>query len=425
MMSKPLPALALLAAVPLALHADGCKFNLNGRFVPEREQRAMIEWTDGTETLHVAALSDLTTEASVWVVPIRAPAAAVRAEPVEEFPVVGFYQTLKSRAREPLDSWLAATAILNSGGLLCPGFVGGCDDKKATGGAREVSRVEKLGMVVTVVSAQSRPALEQYFEAQGVNRRTADLTSLEPYFGHPEYAFVCGWVARSGEPAAATGLKVTFPSPNLWFPLRPTRAYSNPVQTVVYARGFVKPADGCDLPDLRCEYAYGTVELRSVKRSFAGSAGRDRLRHYSGADTPLTRVTLTADPRQWDRDLELVPGTTAAGTFNLALAGWIQDISLGWSAILGGLLGLLLPRLTIPRSDRIWTDYLGGALTGAAILFTIWASFLVFAVWRSLRFREGFGPLRRYLVLAGFAVVHFLLVLAIYLILTNSVVREG
>jgi hypothetical protein len=428
-MSRTLaPILLTLLAAPLGMHADGCKYALNGRFVPEREQRALIEWADGTETLYVAALSDATSEGSVWVVPVRAPANGVRAEPVDEFPVVGFYQTLKSRAREPLDNWLAATAVLDSGGLVCPcfaGFVGGCDDKKSTGSAKEVSRVEKLGMVVTVVSAESRPALEEYLGAQGIDRRAADLAPLEPYFGKSEYAFVCAWVARTGGPAAATGLKLAFPSPTLWFPLRPTRAYASAVDTVVYTRGFVKPVDGCDLPDLRCEYVYGLVEPQGVYRAFTGAHRADRHRHYSGASEPLTRITLTSDPRQWDRDLELVPGTTAVGSANLALTGWVLDVGLGWSAILGALLGLFLPRLTIPRAERHWADYFGGTVTGAAILFTIWASMLAFAIWRSVRFREGMGPPKRYLAVIGLAFVHFLFVLAIYGVLVACFVREN
>jgi len=426
-MSRTL-ALIAIVATPVGVHADGCKYALNGRFVPEREQRALIEWVDGTETLFVAALSDPTSEGSAWVVPVRATATAIRAEPVDEIPVVGYYETLKSRARKGLDNWLAATAVLDSGGLVCPclaGFVGGCEDKKSSAPGKEVSRVEKLGMIVTVVTAESHYALEEYLAGNGIERRAADLGPLEPYFGKPEYAFVCGWVARAGEPAVATGLRLVFPSPTLWFPLRPTRAYASPVATVVFARGFVRPADGCDLPDLRCEYVYGLVESQSVNRSFAVSDRTDRYRHYSGRTESLTRVTLTTNPKEWDKDLELVPGTTTLGSANQALSGWVADVGLGWSAILGAFLGLFLPRLTIPKADRRWADYVGGAVTGAAILFTIWACVLVFAVWRSIRFREGFGPPRRYLPLVALAATHLLIVLAIYGVLVTGFVREN
>jgi hypothetical protein len=251
---------------------------------------------------------------------------------------------------------------------------------------------------------------------------------LEPYFGHQEFAFVCGWAAQPGEPARATGLKLVFPSPTLWFPLRPTRVYANPVGTVVYVRDMVKPAEGCDLPGLRCEYVYGIVEPRSVSKAFAAAPRYDRSAHYADAhyktgEALLTRVTLTDNPQVWDRDLELVPGASTGGQVSLAITGWVQDVGLGWSALLGALLGLFLPRLTVPRADRSWADYLGGALTGAAILFTVWASALVFAIWRSARFREGVGPPRRYLAIFALAVVHFLIVLAIYVVLVVGFVR--
>lgn len=421
-------ALVLLAAVP-TVRADGCKFARDGRFVPEREQRAMIEWSGGVETLYVAALSDLTKDASVWVVPIRAASTAITAEPVDEFPVVGFYETLKTRARRPLDDWLTMTAVLNSGGLLCPLIAPGCEDKSTATG-KEVSRVEKLGMIVTVVSAESRPALESYFETQGINRKVADLSPLDPYFGKPDYAFVCGWVAREGDPATATGLKIVFASPTLWFPLRPTRAYANPVGTVVYVRGAARPADGCDLPGLRCEYVYGVVEPRSINKAFAAAPVYERSSHYAeaqyaGKETLLTRVTLTDNPQAWNQDLVLEPGATTGGQVNFALTGWVRDIGLGWSGILGAFIGLLLPLVAIPRSKRRPIDYLGGALTGCAIMFSIWASVIVFAVWRWIRFGDAIGSPRRYLVFIGLAVVHFLAVLAVYLVLVTWFVREG
>ena len=415
-------AMVMLLVVPLGVRADGCKITLNGRFVPEREQRALIEWADGTETLHVAARSEATTAGTIWMVPVRAPAVAVRAEPVDEFPVVGYYETLKSRSRKRLDNWLMATAVLNTGGLLCPCFVGGCDDKKAA--VKEASRIEKLGMVVTVVTTDSRTALEQYLTAQGVDRRGVDLSPLEPYLGKPEYALVCGWVARSDEPATATGLKIVFPSPTVWFPLRPTRAYASPVDTVVFVRGFVKPADGCDLPDLRCEYIYGKVEKQSVHRAFAAASLRDRVEHYYGETEPLTRVTLTTDPQKWHRDLELVQGTTLSGSANLAITGWMSRIGLVWSAILGALLGLSLPLLALPRTDRSWGDYLAGVLAGAAIALSIWASAVVFFGWRAVTARERLGPARRYLALVSLVVTHFLVVLAIHGALTKSVAGE-
>lgn len=412
-MSPKYTAVALLLlALPSDTRADGCKFASNGRVVPEREQRALIEWADGTETLYVATLSDPITEGNVWVVPVRAAATLVVAEPVEEMPAVVYYQTLKRRAERQLREAIAFAAVLDSGGVCCPLFIGGCgmDAPKA---AVEVSRVEQLGMVVTVLSAESRAEIEQYLDAQGVNRAAADLSPLDPYFGQLGYAFVCGWVANRDQPTSAAGLKVVFPSPTLWFPLRPTRAYTEPVETVVYARGFVRPAAGCHLPRLKCEYIYGEVKAVGLGQVFDKSQSRDHP-GYAPPDLlePFTRVTLTTDPQQWDRDLELVPGTTTVGAVALAVTGWVGFLGPLWAALLGAALGLMIPWLTIPKAERRRGDWLSGAAIGAAIVLTIWISALAFTVWQGMRFPDRPYRLRRYVVLSALAVVHFAIVFA-------------
>ena len=219
---------ASLLVVPPA-RADGVKFQSDGRKVPEREQRAFIDWEDGVETLHVAANADPTTEGAVWIVSIRSSAKAIRAEPVDQFPGVIYYETLKNRAGRQLHEAIALAQFLDSGGFFCLPFLG-CGGAGPYKSAIEESRIEKLGMVVVVLSAETRQALENYLNAQGVSRSAVDLSSVEPYIGKPEFAFVCGWVAKAGKPVSATGLKVVFPSPTIWFPLQPTRAYTNAVK---------------------------------------------------------------------------------------------------------------------------------------------------------------------------------------------------
>jgi hypothetical protein len=142
------PVLAIAASLLMipAARADGCKFQTDGRLVTEREQRAVIEWEDGVETLHVAARADPTTEGTVWIVPIRANARSVQAEPVERFPAVVYYETLKSRAVRDLRDSIGVTGLLNSGGLCLFTFFGGCGGA-GPAAAIEESRVEKLGMV--------------------------------------------------------------------------------------------------------------------------------------------------------------------------------------------------------------------------------------------------------------------------------------
>jgi hypothetical protein len=412
-MSRVLPVLLLTALAGGPVRADGCKFAPDGRLVPEREQVALVEWADGVETLHVAARSDETTAGGVWVVPVRGDAAAVRAEPVEKFPVVTFYRRDRDVARERLRSTIQMAQLLNSGGFCCIGVPLGC----SAGGpdvAKEVARVEKHGMVVTVVRAETREEIENYLDAQGVNRKAVNLSSLESYIGREKFAFVCGWTA-AGRPMTATGFKIEFPSPTAWFPLRPTSVYADPVETVVYVRGRVKPAAGCDLPRLHCEYVHGVVKELGVGQSFERREFLEERRHYHYEDRPepLTRVTLTTDPKAWDRDLELIPGLTADGQLVDALAGWASSNAPLFVVALGAVLGVMIPWVTIPKAERKRIDWLAGALVGAAVIFSLWASAFVLAAWRTIRFWERPSEPVRYLILPAFAAVHFLIVFAV------------
>jgi hypothetical protein len=410
MRSLRFAVIVTLLAGPATARADGCKYSFTGRIVPEREQRALIEWADGFETLYVAARSDPTAEGTVWIVPIRATAADVRAEPVDEFPTVTHYETVADKARRRLFTAVGIVAIMDSGGLCCPFFVGGCAGSPAA--AAEVSRVERLGMIVTVISADSRAAIEKYLDDQGVNRSAADLSPLNPYFGPGGNAFVCGWVAKRSEPATANGLKVTFPAPNVWFPLRPTRAYTGPVETVVYVRGFVQPAAGCELPGLACQTIFGHVEAKGIGQAFdLGRAEAEEFIRRQGRFSKfeqMTRVTLTTDPQQWDRDLELVSGSDRRTDVAMAVLGWLGFLGPLWSALLGASLGLMLPLATIPRAERRKIDWLAGVLTGAAIALTLWASAIVFVIWRAIRFRGRPRPPGGVRALLVLAVVHLM-----------------
>jgi hypothetical protein len=127
-------------------------------------------------------------------------------------------------------------------------------------------------------------------------------------------------------------------------------------------------------------------------------------------------VTLTTDPQKWDRDLELVPGTTFTGSLALIVTESVGTYA-AWfgSTLIGAALGLVIPLLTVPKAQRRWVDWLAGALTGAAIILTVWASVVVFSVWRRWRphERSPLPGLDALLVMPALAVVHFAIVVGV------------
>jgi hypothetical protein len=181
---------------------------------------------------------------------------------------------------------------------------------------------------------------------------------------------------------------------------------------VVDTRGFVKPAPGCNLPGLSCQYVFGETKELGVGDAFKPVDPHGRFYTPAQPLERLTRVTLTTDPQQWDRDLELVPGTTLAGSVALAVTGWAGNLAPLWSALVGAMLGIGLTWWTVTKRERKPVDWLGGALLGASIVLTIWATLIFYAAWRQWRFAHhpASGYLYRWRVVPVLAILHFAIV---------------
>src|SRR5262249_13391226 len=118
--------------------------------------------------------------------------------------------------------------------------------------------VEKLGMVVEVLTAQSPAALDRYLTGKPLGVRAADVAALKPYC-EEGYTLVCGWAAGPAAEAQARAVRIEFPSDHVFYPLRPTRVYESDVPTAIFVRGWVRPGAGMALPGLRCRHLRGHV----------------------------------------------------------------------------------------------------------------------------------------------------------------------
>src|SRR5687768_17236742 len=104
----PLALLAALSTVAPA-RADGFLLAKFGKYIPEREQRAFIEWQDGRETLCGATRSDPAAGPAVWIVPVPSRPQAVKAEPVELFRHVAFTRSATEESGRVLSDTVLLT----------------------------------------------------------------------------------------------------------------------------------------------------------------------------------------------------------------------------------------------------------------------------------------------------------------------------
>lgn len=378
----PLTGLLLLPAVA---QADGCVLGKFGKYVPEKEQRAFIEWEAGRERLFVATRIADTKGPALWLVPVPASPEQVLAEPVEQFPHVVTSFSEVEKAQEILKAKAAGTVFLN--GLLppflcCPFALGTTANKTFSSISETVEvhqHIEKLGMIVEVLTAQSTDALDKYLSEKALGVKASQITALEPYL-RKNFSLICAWPSQPGQPLSARAVRLEFPAPRVFYPLQPSRVYDEEIQTAIYVRGWWQIQQRRNLPGLHCGYKMGRVTEISIEQLGKPMAALLSNTEKS-VEEPLTRVELSGLPQGWTDDLELVEGTPPAISLAQAIGSKGPVEGMIASSILGVVLAWLLPWAVVPREQRRWTDWLWALGVGGSICLSIYISALVFYFW--------------------------------------------
>jgi hypothetical protein len=383
--------LTIFFATPVG-NADGFVLNKGGRYVPEEEQQAFIEWRDGSETLFVKTRTVASTEPTLWILPVPSRPDQVQAEPVAKFPVVHReYKVVKTAGlllqRSATIGFLADTGVVP---FCCAGAIGGCggDDK-----AKDVEvhqRTEKLGMVVEVLTARTTAGLDVYLTSKQITKRAADIDALVPYVAG-EYSLICAWTADPSVSPVARALRIDFVSPTVFYPLLPTSVYDSPISGSVYVRGWVRHSDDTSNPNTKCHYVEGIVEEINYELP---TEERQRI-HERTQFERLTRVELPSHPKEWRHDLNLRAGAPAAVHLSQGIINLDLNLAFLLCSAMGIILAPLLALCAIPRGRRGWLDFVWAGAVGAAMGLTVYASAIAFCIWfkwRSLRFKGEEGP---------------------------------
>jgi hypothetical protein len=361
-----MPALLLVLAPTAFAYSDGCVVRRGGHYVREAEQRAFIEWADGRETLFVATKTEATDEATLWLLPVPGSPSQVKATPVASYPRVTDAAPITARAREAV---LRARVYIFALDIGCFCVLFGCSGKATQGGDVIVhERIECLGMVVETLTAKSTDALDGYLTSHALDVRAANLTSLAPYL-QQDYTLVCAWRSGATAEGKARALRIEFPTPHVYFPLRPSRVYTDQVATAIFVRGWFQPTDKSNTLDVRCRYLRGRVEL-------------DQPGEAPSPQERLTQVLLSQKTSAWTEDLTMTEGApTGATTAESIMDAMNAGIWLGPTALVGMSVGLFLPLLLLPANHRSRWSYGVGALAGASVVFSSLMMILILVTW--------------------------------------------
>jgi hypothetical protein len=202
--------IAMLLIIP-AIKADGMIVHPHDMFVPENQQLALINWSDGREHLLLAIQTDKIDEKSAWIVPIPASPEQTIINILPDFPEL-YGSDIKESAKSELDSLfyrMSATQIYpifftpyhyysTRAGMGLIAAMGGAE-KAAAPGIVVHEHIEKEGIVTELITAKNGETFYTYLNSKGLNVSKKGIPVLDNYIGK-DYSFVVSWILPKTEP---------------------------------------------------------------------------------------------------------------------------------------------------------------------------------------------------------------------------------
>ena len=326
--------------------------------LPERTQAAAIAHADGVQRMIITVDFELDEAAeALWIFPAPGDPNAVVLDVLDQFSLFQGDDLCRD-ARRKVDGLMSlfrasqvypifAEAFLSHSSYMTRSHEDVAGGPIMGGGKSDVfihAEVSKWGIRSEAVTATSFEALADYLRGKNAAIKEDHVQSFRPYFAEG-YVFVLVWIESQAElvdrfatqPQHRQYLRfrrpcifVQFPTPTIFYPLKPTSGYGQAVVPVrLFLVGHVMPqADPSLLADLHCGYF----------RQERGREGFDRLlsgHNPRGMDYTLVRLAVPAS--RFVDDLRFEPGAPTRVRFAAA----VSDLDAGEFFWLYALIGFL------------------------------------------------------------------------------------
>ena len=199
-MKKALLFLFILLLIPSVI-ADGVIWRPdNWQPLEQNEQRAVIAYQDGLEKMIIAVDFSMAYDKAVWIFPVPAKPQRVVIDVVTEFPtfsgksIEGYIQQpVKRAALGIVYPFFIPTPVIPTEEFY-PRY--GYPLAEGMGGVVVHEHLEKEGVTVELVTAESGDALYNYLSSKGLNVQRSAISVFDGYIGK-EYSFVVAWITGS------------------------------------------------------------------------------------------------------------------------------------------------------------------------------------------------------------------------------------
>lgn len=318
----------------------------------ESQQYCYINYSNNSQNmiLTVDTAGELEGDSAVWIFPVPAKPEETIINVIKGFPRFSG-RDIQEEAEQDISGVMAlirATQIyslpidlvlLSLRGL--PGFSGsmlegGIKADSLSQGVDVYRRVTKMGLTTELISAENRPALESYLQDKNLLLPAKARDSIGEYIGK-EYSLVISWISDIEEykreqstadqeyygdyeerygyegygPKSAfnnsLGVFITFPTDEIYYPLKPTSIYGEEVvPAVIYVTSYVDPELFKEIED------YAEITYFYQERYNPGQ----ELAYFFNWQTSIndfgyTKIDLTPPSKNLSEDLWIKPSKPA------------------------------------------------------------------------------------------------------------------
>ncbi len=273
----------------------------------DSSEHSFINYENGIERMIVGLDIKPTSRDEVLVVPLPSKPATVTADILAALPEFKGFD-LEERAHTNLrhmGAWILlsqlypilpigiANFIFDSmqtatGGGVSLDFPGSF----ANSGVTVYQHLEKEGMIAEVLTAADSTALYDYLKSKGLRVEKDSIPIFKDYI-RDDYSFVVSWIDPTKADITALGLFMSFPTREMYYPLKPGSAYEGAgSRKVITVTGYVSPQIYQAISyATEIKYYYSKTPL-VFKDFFDSQLGFG-----------YTNITITASPKSLIQDL--------------------------------------------------------------------------------------------------------------------------
>ncbi|MEY3784372.1 MAG: hypothetical protein RLZZ230_694 [Candidatus Parcubacteria bacterium] len=237
-------------------------------------EQALIAYDDGIEHLLIGLDIKSRDTSAVLVIPIPSSPDQVNADIISDAPEFSGYDVVE-KAKDELEdikSSLLATQIYPIVGEFFSQSTFGLSKDSISimvpnqGIFSEVDvyqHIEKEGMIAEVLSAQTSDALYQYLSEKGLQVEKDSIPIFSDYI-RDDFSFVVAWIDPAKDHLTAQGVTMSFPTDEIFYPLKPNSAYSGMSQQKnIIVFGYTNPQIYQSIEaDTVVEYKYSEEGLK-------------------------------------------------------------------------------------------------------------------------------------------------------------------